>query len=97
MYHSMFFIYDGEKDASNLAKHGISLEEAKELWNDKDLIEISAPRRGEKRRLVIAKRDGVYWTAVITYRGSVIRIISARRSTEKEKKHYDRSSHRNNR
>lgn len=93
----MFFIYDAEKDQSNLAKHGISPEDARMLWRDDHLIEIGAAYRRERRRMVIAKCDGMYWSAIITYRGSVTRIISVRPSTEKEKRIYDKNRYRNNR
>ncbi|NQZ62484.1 MAG: BrnT family toxin [Crocosphaera sp.] len=33
--------------------------------------------------------DDKYWTAVITYRGENIRIISVRRSKDKEKQSYE--------
>lgn len=91
----MYFIYDAAKNQSNASKHGISLEEARGLWQDEHLVEVAARHRAEKRRLVIAKRDGAYWSAIITYRGSAIRIISARRSTEKEKRLYDKNRQHN--
>lgn len=87
----MLFIYDPEKDQSNIAKHGIGFEEAKSLWDDKGIIEIPAHKQGEKRRMVIARMDNTFWSAIITYRGKAIRIISVRRSTKKEIDFYGKS------
>ncbi|MEY8315128.1 BrnT family toxin [Adlercreutzia muris] len=44
--------------------------------------------------MVIAKMDGVCWTAIIAYRGIAVRIISVRRSTKKEARFYDRCNNR---
>lgn len=84
----MYFLYDAAKNASNQAKHGISFEEARKMWSDRGLIEVPAVKRGERRRMVIARIDGVCWTAIITYRGIAVRIISVRRSTDKEARLY---------
>ena len=87
----MTFEYDPQKSASNKAKHGIDFAEAQELWKD-------APRqyelglRDEMRYAVIGKFKGKHWTAIITYRGSVRRIISVRRSDSKETQRYEQDA-----
>jgi uncharacterized DUF497 family protein len=80
----MEFEFDPEKSRSNKIKHGIDFNEAQELWNDPDLIEIPVKTSDEPRYLVIGKISGKYWSAVITYRGEKIRIISVRRSRKEE-------------
>jgi uncharacterized protein len=80
----MEFEFDPEKSANNKTKHGIDFDEAQELWNDPDLIEIPVKTSDEPRYLVIANISGKFWSAVITYRGEKIRIISARRSRKEE-------------
>ena len=47
---------------------------------------LEAPTRNEDepRFLVIGKIEGQYWTAVCTYRGENIRIISVRQARRKE-------------
>ena len=74
------FEYNNNKSSSNLEKHGIDFLAAQELWLDPDLIEIQAKSKDESRFLVIARIAKSHWSAVITYRGSTIRIISVRRS-----------------
>lgn len=78
------FEYDPEKSNSNLLKHGIDFDSAQMLWQDIDLIEISAKAADEFRSLVIGKIGAKHWSAVITYRNSKIRIISVRRSRKNE-------------
>lgn len=86
----MKFEFDSQKSESNHQKHGIDFIEAQALWDDWDLLEIPAKTvEDESRCLVIGKIEGKHWSAVITYRGDSIRIISVRRSREKEVKYYE--------
>lgn len=78
------FEYDTEKSLINLRKHGIDFETAQQLWQDPDLIEISAKTSDEARSLVIGRISDKHWSAIITYRTSRIRIISVRRSRKAE-------------
>jgi len=80
----MEFEFDIDKSESNKQKHGIDFDEAKELWEDLDYIEIPVKTSDEPRFLVIGKIAGKYWTGVITYRNENIRIISVRRSRKEE-------------
>jgi hypothetical protein len=78
------FEYDSKKSQSNLEKHGIDFEDAQLLWQDPDLIEVSARTSDEPRSLVVGRINMKHWSAVITYRGNLIRIISVRRSRASE-------------
>jgi len=83
------FEYDNKKSTSNLNKHGIDFVTSQKLWLDPDLIEIQAKSGDEQRFLVIASIAGKHWSAVITHRGSTIRIISVRRSRKTEVELYE--------
>ena len=86
----MKFEFDAHKSASNQEKHGIDFVEAQSLWDDWDLLEIPAKTiEDESCCLVIGKIGQRHWSAVITYREDVIRIISVRRSREKEVEYYE--------
>ncbi|MGD9950694.1 MAG: BrnT family toxin [Desulfobulbus sp.] len=86
----MKFEFDPHKSTSNKQKHGIDFLEAQLLWDDWDLLEIPAKIiEDESRCLVIGKIDQKHWSAVITYREDVVRIISVRRSREKEVEYYE--------
>ncbi|ALC15822.1 hypothetical protein DSOUD_1036 [Desulfuromonas soudanensis] len=80
----MSFEYDPQKSAANFEKHGIDFDEAQMLWGDSDLLEVPAKTGDEPRWLVVGKIDGKHWSAVITYRHEVIRLISVRRSRQEE-------------
>lgn len=85
----MEFEFDPQKSQSNQVKHDINFDKAQELWLDGNRIEIPAKVEDEDRYLVIGKIDKIYWSAVITYRDSKIRIISVRRSRKEEKDIYE--------
>ena len=86
----MPFEFDLIKSAANKAKHGIDFEEAQELWSVRGLVSRS-DRGDEIRYLRIARLpDGNLWSAAYTYRGSSIRLISVRRSSQIERKAYER-------
>ena len=78
------FEFDTAKSTANRAKHGIDFIEAQAIWLDTDLIEVAARSEDEPRFLVIDLIDSKHWSAVVTYRGETIRIISVRRSRELE-------------
>jgi len=83
------FEYDNTKSTSNFKKHGIDFVAAQSLWVDSELMELRVKSEDEPRFLVIGLIDKKYWSAVITYRGSTIRIISVRRSRKKEVELYE--------
>ncbi len=86
----MKFEFDEKKSAGNMQKHGIDFLQIQALWDDLDLLEIPAKMvQDEGRCLVIGKIGEKHWSAVITYRNDSIRIISARRSREKEVQYYE--------
>ena len=85
----MIFEYDQKKSQSNCEKHGINFDEAQALWTDEDRLEIPARTLDEPRYLVIGRIKNSYWSAVITYRSTKIRIISVRRSRDEEIELYE--------
>ncbi|NDU87894.1 MAG: BrnT family toxin [Ferrovum sp.] len=78
------FEYDEPKSLTNLSKHGISFVDTQLLWNDPRLLEIPARTEDEPRFLVIGLIHGKHWSAILTYRGEKIRLISVRRSRPEE-------------
>jgi len=78
------FEFDEVKSQANFLKHGINFIDAQALWNDSSLLEIPAKTEDEQRFLMVGIIDGKYWSAVITYRGTNIRLISVRRSRTEE-------------
>ena len=78
------FEFDEAKSQANLLKHGINFIDAQNLWGDPRLLEIPAKTEDEPRYLVIGLIYTKHWSAVITYRGAYIRLISVRRSRTEE-------------
>lgn len=85
----MKFEFDPAKSQSNALKHGIDFTDAQALWNDAALLEIPAKTTDESRFLVIGRIGQKHWSAVITYRGEAIRLISVRHSRIEEVKFYE--------
>ena len=85
----MPFEWDPQKSIANKEKHDIDFETAKRLWSDENRMEIHASHPVEDRWILIGKKDDKLWTAIYTLRGNAIRIISVRRSREKEVELYD--------
>jgi len=86
----MIFEYNEHKSSINKEKHGINFQEAQKLWEDPYAFELPSPQsENEERFLVLGKIDSKNYTAIITYRDKNIRIISVRRSRDKEKKLYE--------
>ena len=83
------FNFDPKKSEVNKSKHGIDFVEAQVLWNDLYFVEIPARTADEPRFLVIARIGGKHWSAIITYRGERVRIISVRRSRAEEVEIYE--------
>ena len=62
----MKFEYDPNKSARNKLKHGLDFEEAKELWDDENLLVLPLRFEDEPRQACIGRLHGKYWTAIMT-------------------------------
>jgi uncharacterized DUF497 family protein len=85
------FEFDDKKSQANKAKHGIDFVEAQVLWLDENTVEIPARTEDEPRFVVVGRIAAGHWSAVITYRGERIRLISVRRSRAEEVEIYEGS------
>lgn len=89
------FEWDDAKAAANLAKHGVSFDAARPVFDDPFaliLSEDSAP--GEERWRMIGMSDGQVLFVVFTEPAhGRRRIISARRATRREQDAYARQAH----
>ena len=85
----MDFEFDKNKSEANKQKHSIDFNEAKQLWDDPDYIEIPVKTSDEPRFIIIGKITEKHWTGVITYRSEKTRIISIRRSRKEEIEIYE--------
>jgi len=86
----MDFEWDEAKERLNQVKHGLSFEEAKNVFADPDVLILEASREedGERRFKAIGSIHGRLFVLVFTERDASRRIISARRTNLKEKRVY---------
>jgi uncharacterized protein len=87
----MRFQFDPSKAAANLRKHGVSFADAEGVLHDPLALTIEDPdAEGERRFVAIGLgNSGELLVVVYASRGDEFRLISARRPTRKERKHYE--------
>lgn len=85
----MAYQWDTDKAATNLSKHGINFADAVSVFADDLAVTISEERFDEERFITIGI-DGLGRVLVVVYtwRGNEIRLISARKATQAERKQY---------
>jgi len=84
--------FDPAKDATNQAKHGVSLALAGELDWDAALVWIDERfEYDEVRVIALAPKTGILYYVAFVDRGEVRRIISLRRANRREVKYYVQS------
>ena len=85
--------FDPEKDAINQARHGVSLAIARELDWDAALVWIDDRfEYDELRMIALAPSTNILYYVAFVDRGNRRRIISLRRATRREVKHYVESN-----
>jgi uncharacterized DUF497 family protein len=85
------FIWDEEKNLTNIKKHGISFDEAAAACLDPRSIRIydEAHSITEDRWILLGRaREAVLFVVETEPEMDIIRIISARRATKKEEERY---------
>ena len=89
----MQFEWDPDKDLANDAKHGLSFQEASELFSSKvDCLEIYDELHSleEDRFIAVGPiRRGVIVVAYTERQDEVIRIVNARKATKKEREFFE--------
>ena len=89
------FEWDSKKNIENIKKHKISFEEAKEVFYDDKAILFDDPEHSdfEDRFLIIGRIRNLN-ICIVSHcykeEDGVIRLISARKATKKEKELYER-------
>lgn len=88
----MAFEWDEAKAISNVAKHGVTFEQAFAAFDDPDALEIPDERYdyGERRTILIGLTPTIILVVVYTKRGEWRRIISARKANKREREDYYR-------
>lgn len=87
----MHFTFDPNKDAANIAKHGLSLVDAPMVFNALDKLTLESVRATETRLMDIALVEvaGVVLVLVYVHREpNEVRAISLRRASKQERTLY---------
>lgn len=90
----MTFEWDEAKAAANLAKHGVSFDEAKTVFDDPLFVDFYDPEHSvdEHRYITIGEsQQGRLLIVAYTQRDGAIRLISAREVTSTEREAYEES------
>ena len=92
----MRFDWDERKAAANRLKHGIAFDEAITAFDDPNSLRAPDPGHStseEERSWLIGESDGGVLVVVFTVRqpGDVVRLISARPASRKERRRYEES------
>jgi len=88
----MEFEWDPFKEASNVAKHGVSFHDAAKVFDDDLATTFPDPDHSyrEHRFIMIGQSaSGDVLVVTFTERGDTIRIISARHATKRERRFYE--------
>lgn len=81
--------FDPAKDSVNLERHGVSLALAEELDWEAALVWVDERFEYDELRMIalVPKTEVLYYVAFVD-NGDMLRVISMRRATRREVKHY---------
>jgi hypothetical protein len=88
------FEWDAAKSRANVRKHGVSFEEAQSVFYDDFALQFYDPENSEAEdRFLLLGMSNQSRILLVCHceraSGAVIRIISARKATRNERKHYE--------
>jgi len=86
----MSYEWDLNKAITNIEKHGIDFADAVTAFDDLNAVTIDDPDYDEQRFITIAMDAfGRILAVAYKWRGDIIRLISARKATKRERKQYE--------
>jgi len=87
------FVWNDEKARTNFQKHdGVTFQQAAEVFFDPLLVVVDASRNDEARDAIIGldRRWNILYVVFVEREDEIIRIISARKATRKEREYYEK-------
>lgn len=89
--HEQYFVWDADKAVRNLAKHGVSFEQASTVFFDPFAVLVDATSGDEQREAIIGLTDDMdaLYVVHIMRQDDVIRIISARPASKRERSEHE--------
>lgn len=95
---SLRFEWDTAKATANIRKHGVGFDEASTVFSDPLAVIFDDDRHSEEehREIIIGHsiRDRLLVVAFTERRATLVRIISARRATNRERAEYEEGTDR---
>lgn len=82
------FEWDEQKRRSNIEKHGLDFITAAEIFDGRPIVTVQSTSLEEERFLTVGNVNNRFMTVVWTWRGDVIRLISARSARDQEVRQY---------
>lgn len=91
LLNEQYFVWDADKARKNLAKHGVSFEQACTVFFDPFAVLVDATSGDEQREAIIGITDDMnaLYVVHILRQDDVIRIISARPATSHERNDHE--------
>ena len=87
------FQWDEANASKNWTRHRVSQTEAEQVFLNRPLVVVGAPFREETRQFAFGRTDGGrLLTVVFTVRGSLLRVISVRPMSRRERRGYGQAS-----
>jgi len=85
--------WDERKARQNIAKHGVWFEYAARVFLDPRRLDAEDDRRDyrDQRRITLGTMEGRLFAVAYTLRGKIVRLISARKTNERERRKYDKA------
>ena len=80
--------WDEVKRQGNLAKHQVDFVDVQELFDGRPVVTLASRHPEEERFLTTGILGGRFYTVNWAWRADVIRLISARRSRDEERRAY---------
>lgn len=84
----MKFEWDPVKAKANIARHGVSFDDAQAVFADTQAVESLDETTDEERWLLLGRAGSDVLMVVYTERGDRVRIISARKASKREQEVY---------
>ncbi len=84
----MKFEWDSVKAKANIARHGVTFEDAQAVFADTQAVESLDETTDEERWRLLGRAGSDILMVVYTERGDRVRIISARKASKREQEAY---------
>jgi uncharacterized DUF497 family protein len=85
------FEWDEQKNGANIEKYGVAFDDVIPVFFNEEALVVQDDRKdyGEDRFIILCPLNGRMLHVTYTIRGAAVRIISARRANNRERRSYE--------